>query len=407
VTGSELEAYRERARRWLEANASSLGDSDSDGDGDGAPADTGESEIERSKRFQQALWSAGYAGITWPRDYGGQGLSTDELVAFSEIAGDFRLPTVPLSIGMGMAGPTILELGTHEQKERYIPPLLRGDEVWCQMFSEPDAGSDVAGLRTKAEQAEGGWLLNGRKVWTSNAQWADFGVILARTDPGAPKHHGITMFILDMRSPGVTVRPLVVATGDAPFNEVVLDDVLVPHESVLGRVNRGWDAAVAMLRHERVSIGTRVQKRANALGFDNLARLARHRGAAGDPAVRRLLAEAYVRESAVLAYGRVLQAEGQAGIAVGPRGSAAKLAGAELRLWQALTAQEILGPGLALGDPAFDSAVVGLIAAPGVATAGGTNEIQRNIIAERILGLPKDGGIADKNTPFNQIRTSR
>ncbi|WP_236794732.1 acyl-CoA dehydrogenase family protein [Amycolatopsis sp. GM8] len=388
-----LDDYRERARRWLVANAS--------------PGDENESEIERAKRFQHALFSAGYAGITWPPEYGGQGLSTDELVAFNEAAADFELPVIPLSIGMGMAGPTILELGTHAQKSRYIPALLRGDEVWCQMFSEPDAGSDVAGLRTKAVRTDAGWLLDGRKVWTSNAQWADFGVILARTDSNAPKHRGITMFIVDMREPGVTVRPLVVATGEAPFNEVVLDGVLVAQDAVLGEVNRGWEAAVAMLRHERVSIGTRVQKRANALGFDNLAELARRRGVTGDVTVRRRLAEAYVRESAVLAYGRVLQAEGKAGIEVGPRGSVAKLAGAELRLWQASVAQEILGPDVALGDPEFDAVALGMVAAPGVATAGGTNEIQRNIIAERILGLPKDGGIADRNTPFNRIRTSR
>ncbi|WP_432842307.1 acyl-CoA dehydrogenase family protein [Dactylosporangium sp. CA-092794] len=399
MTGSGPDEYRAQARQWLETNASPLGDGDA--------AHGGESEIERSKRFQHALWSAGYAGITWPKEYGGQGLTTEELAAFNQVAGDFVLPSVPLSVGMGMVGPTMLELGTREQKSRYILPLLRGDEVWCQMFSEPDAGSDVAGLRTRAVRTGAGWILNGRKVWTSNAQWADFGVILARTDADAPKHRGITMFILDMRRAGVTIRPLVVATGDAPFNEVVLDDVLVPHDAVLGRVNRGWDAAVAMLRHERVSIGTRVQKRSNALSFDNLARIARDRGATSDAVVRRRLAEAYVRESAVLAYGRVLQAEANAGVEVGPRGSAAKLAGAELRLWQALTAQEILGPDVALGDREFDAVALGIVAAPGVATAGGTNEIQRNIIAERILGLPKDGGIADKNLPFNQIRTSR
>ncbi|GAA1852926.1 acyl-CoA dehydrogenase [Pseudonocardia ailaonensis] len=405
TTSTSDAGFRTRVRTFLQDRAKPAGSPTGSSTEDLPRADA--SPLQEAKAFQRAVWDAGLAGITWPREYGGQGLSTDELVAYNQVAADFELPTIPLSIGMGMVGPTLVELGTDEQKARYLPPLLRGDEVWCQMFSEPDAGSDVAALRTRALRTADGWVVSGQKTWTSNAQWSDYGVVLARTDPSAPKHRGITMFVVDMHAPGVTVRPLVVATGLAPFNEVFFDGVALPADAVVGEVDRGWQAAVAMLRHERVSIGTRVQTRANALGFDSLTELVRSRRWPPDPVTRRQLADAHVREAAVLAYGQVLQAEVKAGIEAGARGSVAKLAGAELRLWQARLAQELLGPDIALGAPGTAAAALGIIAAPGVATAGGTNEIQRNIIAERILGLPKDGGIAARDTPFDQIRTTR
>jgi len=397
---TSVEEFRARARAWLQENAEPV-DPTADTDAEGAAVDLAE-----AKRFQRALWEAGFAGITWPTEYGGQGLGAAELIAFSEEAANFDLPVGPFVIGLGMPGPTILELGTEEQKKRYLPPMLRGEEIWCQLFSEPGAGSDVASLRTTATRTADGWVLNGQKVWTSVAQYSDFGAIIARTDPTKPKHKGITMFIVDMRSPGVTVRPLVVATGDAPFNEVYFDDVRVPADAVIGEVDRGWDAAVVMLRNERVAIGTGTRARSNPLGFESLLEAARARGLQTDPGRRRTLAELYARERALTAYARVLHEETTAGRQIGARGSAAKLAGAELALWASDAAQEILGADVALGRPDLLAVSKAIVASPGGATAGGTNEIQRNIVGERVLGLPKDPGV-DRDTPFDQLRLSR
>ncbi|TDD45100.1 dehydrogenase [Nonomuraea terrae] len=397
---TSIDEFRARARAWLEQNAKPFDEAAGhDGEGTSVP-------LEESKRFQKALWEAGFAGITWPKEYGGQGLGAEELIAFNQEAADFELPTGPFVIGLGMPGPTILELGTEEQKRRHLPPMLRGEEIWCQLFSEPSAGSDVASLQTTATRTETGWVVNGQKVWTSGAQYSDFGAILARTDPTVPKHKGITMFIVDMHHPGVTVRPLVVATGHAPFNEVFFDNVEVPADAVIGEVDKGWDAAVVMLRNERVAIGAGGRARTNALGYDSLLEAARTRGLESDPAIRRRLALLYARESALTAYGRVLHEETTAGIQIGARGSAAKLAGAELALWAADLAQDILGSDLALGSADLDRVVAAVVGAPGGAVAGGTNEIQRNIVGERVLGLPKDPGV-DRNTPFNQLKLSR
>jgi alkylation response protein AidB-like acyl-CoA dehydrogenase len=392
--------FKARARAWLQANARPFDESaPPDVEGTSVP-------IAESRAFQLRLWQAGFAGITWPREYGGQGLSAAEQAAFNEVAQDFTMPTAPFGIGLGMPGPTILELGTEDQKRRYLPPLLRGEEIWCQLFSEPGAGSDVAGLRTSAVRTETGWRVNGQKVWTSVAHHADYGALLARTDPAVPKHRGITMFIVDMHHPGVTVRPLVVATGIAPFNEVFLDDVDIPERSVIGEVNRGWDAAVIMLRNERISIGAGLRARANPLGFDTLADLARARGLTSRDSVRRRLAEVYARETAISAYGQLLHEEAAGGVPIGARGSVAKLATAQHQLWAADLAQEVLGEELVLGAPDVERVAMGVISAPGRATAGGTNEIQRNIIGERVLGLAKDPA-ADRDVPFNQIRFSR
>lgn len=388
--------FRATALAWLQQNAKPFDESSP-----GASA-----TIEESKAFQRGLWEAGLAGITWPEEYGGQGLGTAEQLAFNEVAADFRMPVGPFVIGLGMPAPTLLEFGTEEQKRRYIPPMLRGDEIWSQLFSEPSGGSDVASLQTSAVRVEDGWLINGQKVWTSGAQFSDYGAVLVRTDPTRPKHQGLTMFIVDLRHPGVTVRPLVVATGDAPFNEVFFDDVHVPEDAVIGEVNNGWSVAVAMLRYERVTIGTGVRARANPLGYDALVELVRARGLEGDPSVRRKLAQVAARESAMRSYSAVLHQEARAGLPIGARGSAAKLAGATFPLWVSDVVQEIFGEELALQTPDMLPLARSILAAPGGATAGGSNEIQRNIIAERVLGLPKDAGI-DKSVPFNQLKLSK
>jgi len=395
---SDVAEFRIRARAWLEANAPRRA---SAGDADGEPGAAG---IAEQKAFQARLYDAGFAGITWPREYGGQGLTNAEQIAFSQEARDFALPTSAFIIGLGMPGPTILELGTEEQKKRYLPKLLRGAEIWCQLFSEPAAGSDVASLITTAARDGDEWVLNGQKVWTSGAQYSDFGAVIARTDPTVPKHAGITMFIVDMHSPGVTVRPLKVATGAAPFNEVFFDQVRLPADSVIGEVNKGWAAAVVMLRNERVAIGTLSAPRMSPLAYDSLSRVAARLGRGTDPGLSRRLAELYARERAVRLFAQLLREEAMAGSDPGPRGSVAKLAGAELGMFAAEVAGQVLGPA-AVGFESDDvrAVVTAIIAVPGGSIAGGTNEIQRNIIGERVLGLPKDPGV-DRNTPFNQLR---
>ncbi|MCW2897639.1 MAG: dehydrogenase [Actinomycetia bacterium] len=394
--------FRNRARAWLEQHAPRRGD-----------AELGEprrADIAAQKAFQAKLYDAGFAGITWPNEYGGQGLTNAEQIAFSQVARDFALPVGAFTIGLGMPGPTILELGTEEQKKRYLPKLLRGEEIWCQLFSEPSAGSDVASLITTAVQVKGDgeaggeWLLNGQKVWTSGAQYSDYGAVIARTDPDVPKHNGITMFILDMHSPGVTVRPLKVATGASPFNEVFFDQVRLPADSVIGEVNDGWHAAVVMLRNERVTIGTMAAPRNSPLSYDSLSGLAARLGTGAGAGLSRKLAELYARERSVQLFGQLLREEAMAGRDPGPRGSVAKLAGAELGVFASLVAAEVLGPAAAASDREDVRAVLnGMISAPGGSIAGGTNEIQRNIIGERVLGLPKDPGV-DRSTPFSQLR---
>src|SRR6516164_3404242 len=284
---SAVADFRQRVRTWLAANAPRKADN--------ADAEPGTAGLAEQKAFQAKLYDAGFAGITWPREYGGQGLTNAEQIAFGAETRDYALPVSAFIIGLGMPGPTILELGTEEQKKRYLPKMLRGEEIWCQLFSEPGAGSDVASLQTSAVRDGDHWVLNGQKVWTSGAQFSDYGAILARTDPTKPKHNGISMFIVDMHAPGVTVRPLKVATGHSPFNEVFFDNVRLPADALIGEENKGWDAAVVMLRHERIAIGTMGSSRTNPLAFDSLRDMAAGLGRTADQGVRRELAELYAR----------------------------------------------------------------------------------------------------------------
>ena len=282
--------------------------------------------------------------------------------------------------------------------------MLSGEEIWCQLFSEPGAGSDVASLQTNAVRDGDEWVLNGQKVWTSGAQYSDYGAILARTDPSKPKHEGISMFIVDMHAPGVTVRPLKVATGHSPFNEVFFDNVRLPADAIIGEENKGWAAAVVMLRHERIAIGTMGGGRTSPLAFDSLRDLAAGLGRTNDQGVRRELAELYAHGRAMQLFALLLRQEIQAGKLPGARGSIAKLAGSELARFAGNVAADVLGDQLAGFDSDELQAVsVSIVAAPGSSIAGGTAEIQRNIIGERVLGLAKDPGV-DRATPFNQLR---
>ncbi len=372
--------FRETVRDWLAEHVPSPQASAS-------PAET----LAAAQAFQAALYDAGFAGITWPREFGGQGLGQTEQQEFADEAAAYDLPVAPFIVGMGMCGPTLADLGTPAQKERYLRPLLRGEEIWCQLFSEPGAGSDVAGLSTRAVADDEGWLLTGQKVWTSGAQWSDFGAVLARTDPGSHRHAGLTMFVIDMHQPGVTVRPLVDMTGNSPFNEVYLDDARVGPDSVIGEVGQGWAAAVTMLGHERVSISGLRQRRSAGLTYASLAGLARRRGSVAGPAVRGALADLYVQERAVELFNTRMRQETAAGRPPGARGSIGKLAAA-LLLRQAIdVAGEVAGAeAVGWSDDDGDGLARGIVSAPASSIAGGTNEIQRNIIGERVLGLPRE-----------------
>jgi alkylation response protein AidB-like acyl-CoA dehydrogenase len=388
--------FRASARRWLEANASRLDDDGSAHHWDLAPA----------RAFQARLHDAGLAGISWPAAYGGQGMTAADERAFEEEARDFDLPYGFFAIGLGMCGPTLLDLGSEALKHRYVRPLLRGEEVWCQLFSEPGAGSDVAGLQTRAVRDGDDWVVSGQKVWTSRAEDAELGALLARTNPDVPKHDGLTMFVVDMRARGVTVRPLRDMTGGATFNEVFFDDVRIPADHVVGEVDGGWAAAVRMLMHERVAIGGRTRGGNSATAFDSLVEAVRARGTDRDPVVRQRLAELYVRERLVHLFGSRLAQEARAGRSPGSRGSVGKLAGAELASFSAGVAAELLGGDAIAWDAGDGEArrwAGALLAAPGSAIAGGTNEIQRGIIGDRVLGLPREPQV-DRDVPFRELR---
>jgi alkylation response protein AidB-like acyl-CoA dehydrogenase len=394
------EDFRSRARAWLAANATRRAtDDEAEAESKGQAA-----VLAEQKAFQAKLYDAGFAGITWPKEYGGQGLTSAEQITWSQESRDYDLPNGVFFIGISMPGNTLVELGTPEQNKRYLPKMLRGEEIWCQLFSEPGAGSDVASLQTSAVRDGDEWVINGQKVWTSGAQYSDFGAILARTDPAQPKHNGISMFIVDMHAPGVTVRPLKVATGHSPFNEVFFDNVRIPADGLIGEANKGWDAAVVMLRHERIAIGTMGGSRSNPLAFESLRDLAAGLGRTSDQGVRRDLAELYARGKAMQLFALLLREETLAGRPPGARGSVAKLAGSELGRFAGNVAADVLGDQLAGYDAdEFAAVTTSIVAAPGNAIAGGTSDIQRNIIGERVLGLAKDPGV-DRSTPFNQLR---
>jgi alkylation response protein AidB-like acyl-CoA dehydrogenase len=399
---SETSEFRQRARDWLAANLTPRTQASAT-EHEEAPS---AAQVAADKALQARIFDAGFAGITWPRAYGGQGLSDADQLAWKEESAPYRTPRI-YDQPFGVCGPTIVDLGTEAQKQRYIPKLLRGEEVWCQLFSEPGAGSDVAGLSTRAERDGDEWVVNGQKVWTSGAQISDFGTLIARTDPTVPKHNGITMFIVDMRTPGLTVRPLRQATGEAPFNEVFFDNVRLPADSVLDEVNAGWAATVLMLRHERIYYGTIAAAPTRPLAYEAVLALARKEGRSSDTLVRDRLAHLYAFDTAGSLLGQRMRQEVDAGIELRARGSIAKLATAVVARHAIDIADEVAGSDLVswLGDREdYPGVTKGVVSAPSLGIAGGSNEIQRGIIGERVLGLAKDPQL-DREIPFNQLRS--
>ena len=344
------------------------------------------------QHWQATLYDAGYVGITWPVEYGGQGgTPMQQVIVNQELS---RAGSAPLvnGIGLGMCGPTIIAHGTEDQKQRYIRPLLRGDEIWCQLFSEPAAGSDLAGLQTRAVRDGDGWLIRGQKVWTSAAQYSKYGLLIARTDPSLPKHAGLTMFLVDMEQPGVTVRPLRQMTGDAHFNEVFFDDARVPIENLLGEVDGGWRVAITTLMNERLAIGGGGADM--GVSVETLTRFAARRldslPADEQALVREKLGRAHVLAMAQRYTGyRRLTALSQ-GRMPGPEASVGKLSLVTLGQLTAEIGMSLLGDDAAFGADAGgdDRWQYSMAMWPGLAIAGGTNEILRNIVGERVLGLP-------------------
>ena len=395
--------FRAEAIRFLQANC----EPKRAGGGLGPRAEESpKAYLARAKAYQAQKAAAGFAGLTWPVDQGGRGLSPIYAVIFSQEEARFEAPSAPFAIGLGMCLPTLIAFGSAEHKARYCRPALAGEEIWCQLFSEPSAGSDVAGLRTKADRVGDRWVINGQKVWTSGAQYSEFGLLLARTDPGVAKHKGLTMFFLDMRSPGVEVRPIHQASGDYSFNEVFFRDVEIPDAQRLGEPGQGWGVALVTLMNERLAVG-------GSPGPDYMEMLALARAIPApsgrgslleDSAFRQQLADWCVSaEGYKLGRYRTMTALSR-GQTPGPEASIGKLLNANRLQALCNAAIEAQGPqGLVWGgSPLMDQFRNGLLWAPGLRIAGGTDEILKNIIAERVLGLPADPRV-DKDAPFKDL----
>jgi acyl-CoA dehydrogenase len=391
-------AFRSEVRAWLEAHAEPKRHA-RDFVGDGLPPDE---RLAAARAWQARKAAAGYAAVTWPRELGGLGGTVVQQLIVRQEESRYRSSFGIFEIGLGMCLPTLMAYGSEEHKSRRIRPGLYGEEIWCQMFSEPAAGSDVAGVQTRARPEGQHWVVNGQKVWTTGAQFSDFGLLLARTDPTAPKHAGLTMFFVDMKSPGIEVRPIRQMDGDSEFNEVFLTDVRVPDDQRLGAVGAGWKVALTTLMHERLSVGAEI----GLLNFDALWAVVQGAGCLDEPLAVEHLADAWVAEEGLrLHHCRSLTALSRGGTP-GPEQSIAKLVKATLAQRMATFALQMRGEAGRAGDddPTSNQYVVERTwtRAAAMRIAGGTDEILRNIIAERVLGLPEEARL-DKGIPFNEI----
>jgi alkylation response protein AidB-like acyl-CoA dehydrogenase len=351
-------------------------------------------DVAAAKQWKAAEFDAGFGWITGPEEYGGRALPKEYERAYTTIRSEYRIASQqPFVIGLGMVAPTILAHGIPEVKDRYLRAMYRGDVVGCQLFSEPVAGSDLAGIQTKAVRDGDEWVLTGQKVWTSGAQYSDIGEIITRTDPEKSKHKGLTMFLVDMKAPGVDVRPLRQMTGGASFNEVFFEEVHVPDSHRLGGVNEGWAVALTTLMNERAAIGG--GGGGSGFGAQNMTRfveMARYLGLADDSVVLQRLADAFVRANVARYTNLRAMAKIRAGQLPGPEMSIAKLALTQNMQRLAQTVSELLGPRLAAdtGEWGTYSNAEFVLGIPGMRVAGGTDEIMRNIVGERVLGLPKE-----------------
>jgi alkylation response protein AidB-like acyl-CoA dehydrogenase len=383
------EAFRKDVRAWLErslpddlrgkAFAASRADRD---------------EVARLRWWQKTMYEAGYVGMDWPPEFGGRGASLTEMVILYQEMGRAESPQIVNRGGVSMLGPTLMKHGTPRQQQRFLKNILTADEMWCQGFSEPNAGSDLANLQTRAVRDGDHYVVNGQKVWTSMGHVADWCFLLVRTDPSAAKHKGISFLLVDMKSPGITVRPLRQITGEAEFNETFLDNVRVPVENLVGKENEGWGVAITTLAHER-DVLTHIRHISLRNALQRLVRLAKARGATTDPIVRQKLAHLHIGEQALQLNGYRSLTRIMRGGQPGPEGSTAKLLWSQTDVELAQTATEILGPysQLEAGTPwAPDDGQWEFyeLLARGSGIRAGTTEILKNILGERVLGLPKD-----------------
>jgi acyl-CoA dehydrogenase len=403
----EEATFRQKAYDWLSQNAKPL-PPDATG-----PVMLGEREddatIAECKKWQAAKAEGGWACLTWPKEYGGQGLTSMHNVIFKQEEAKFEVPPDVYTITLGMLGPTLMAHGNDEQKAKYLPKMIRGQEIWCQLFSEPAAGSDLAGLRTSATRDGDDWIINGQKIWSTGAHFCDWGMVVTRSDPNAVKHAGLTYFIVDMNAPGVEVRPIKQINGASGFNEVFFTDARVPDSYRIGGEGDGWRVALTTLMNERVAIGAG----SSSGRLRDLFALARETERGGKPAiedsaVRQKLADFYVRSKGLVNTGyRTLSAVSR-GATPGPEGSIGKAIGAPMGQEMASFAMELQGamgaamePGAVPQDAFWQETYLGM---PGMRIAGGTDEILKNIIAERVLGLPPEIRV-DKDKPFREIPT--
>ncbi len=391
-------AFRDEARAWLSENVPTEDDL------------AGLDGMARAKLWQKRKFDAGWACIRWPKEYGGRGASAIESVIWNQEEAKFGdLTGAVFSIGQGMAAPTLMAWATEEQKLRYLPKLASGEDIWCQLFSEPAGGSDLAALRTKAEKDGDDWVVNGQKIWTSGAHFSDYGIMVVRTDPTVPKHKGLSYFFLDMNSPGVETKPIKQLSGDSNFNEVYFTDVRIPDSQRLGAVGQGWQVSITTLMNERLAIGTG----GGGGEFRKLVELAQtvtidDRPAIENAAVRAKLADWHCRRAGLKYTGyRALSALSR-GDTPGPENSIGKLVSAPMAQDMSSFAMDLMEMSGAVwegdqSEPAwvFPATFMGI---PGARIAGGSDEIMANIIAERVLGMPQEPRL-DKGIPFNEVPT--
>jgi len=394
---TEEAGFRQEARSFLEQHAPALA----------GRAGTEESEsdfLARAKAWQKLKQENGWACLNWPKAFGGRGATPMEMIVWNQEEARYNVPTQPFAIGLGMCGPVVMGFAGDEQRAAYLPKMASGEDIWCQLFSEPAGGSDVANLRTRAVQDGDEWVINGQKIWTSGAQYCDYGILLTRTDPSVPKHQGLTMFIVNMKAPGVEIRPIKQASGKSGFNEVYFTDVRIKDDHRLGAVGDGWKVSIVTLMNERLAVGS-----ASGPDAKEMLALAQtlevdDRPALENKAVRDRIATWHCEQSGLHFTKLRVQSAMSRGETPGPENSITKIVSANKLQGIGSYGMDLMDMGgiLVDQDGQDDSFYGAWLSAPGLRIAGGTDEILRNIIAERVLGLPGDVRV-DKSIPFTEV----
>jgi alkylation response protein AidB-like acyl-CoA dehydrogenase len=388
--------FRGEVRAWLKENAEVRNGAD-----DWSQNHEHPDYVRRCREWQHSMYEGGWGAITWAVEYGGRGGSVWHQTIFNQEAARYDVSAGAFAVGIGMCGPTLIAHGTEEQKHRHLPAMLRGEEVWCQLFSEPDAGSDLAGLKSRAQRDGDVFVVNGQKVWTSGAQHSDWGILIARTNPDVPKHKGITYFLLDMRTPGIDVRPLRQITGHAHFNEVFLTDVVVPIDNVVGTIDDGWAVAHTTMSNERALIGGSGQR----FSVDQMLNLSRRYARDSDPLIRQRLADFYVRSQLLRFMNYRVQTALSQGRQPGPEAATTKLFVSQHLSLTGDLIMELAGAHALLAEEnAIDNGMwqTAFLNQWMSKLGGGTDNIQRNSLGERVLGLPREPG-HDKDVPFSAL----